>query len=439
MRFACSSSPPIQPKRRRGFVAALLSGLLLASTISGIVLAGSPAPAADASVITYWNAVAVDVIATDAKKGAAEANFWLAFEQSAVYNAVVGITERYDLYKWNAHAPNRSSPQAAAAAAAYHVLLTYFPASQVRLDAAYAASLALIPDGRARDRGLRFGERAAARIVKLRANDGRFAPIEFSQLPAPGVWRPTLPLFAKMFDPWLSQVRPFTLKKPSQFRPGDPPALTSKRYAREFNEVKDFGSKTSTLRSAEQTQTALFFSDIAVGPLQAALRDLVTRHGLNISKSARLFAAVDLSLADATMSIWDSKVHFGLWRPITAIQLADTDGNPDTAVDAKWEPLIPTPPYPEYASGLSAVMGAVSRALTRVLGTSRIDLFISSTAAGVTRHYEWASQLNQDVIDARIWSGIHFRTADNVGNRIGKKVADWALDHYFKSSDQHHH
>jgi hypothetical protein len=237
-----------------------------------------------------------------------------------------------------------------------------------------------------------------------------------------------------MFDPWLSQVRPFTLRKPTQFRPGKPPALTSARYAREFNEVKDLGSKGSTLRTAAQTETALFFSDIAIGGLQSALRDLATRHGLSISKSARLFAAVDLSLADGTIAIWDSKVHFGLWRPITAIQLADTDGNAKTDRDLKWEPLIPTPAYPDYASGLSAVMGAVGRAVSRVLGTSHIDLYITSTAAGVTRHYDSASQLNRDVINARVWSGIHFRTADQVGSGMGKKVADWSLDHYFQSS-----
>lgn len=414
-------------------MAALLAGLLLASTVSGIGSARSRAPAADPSVVTYWNAVAVSVIATDAKKGAAEAIYWLAIAQAAVYNAVNGITGRYELYKWNAHAPRGASPQAAAAAAAYDVLLAYFPDSKTRLDAARLESLALIPAGRAKDKGVAFGQRAAARIVKLRTNDGRFAPIEFTQAPAPGVWRPTLPLFAKMFDPWLSQLRPFTLKRPTQFRPGKPPALSSARYAREFNEVKDLGSKASALRSHEQTQTALFFSDIAIGPMQAALRDLVTRRHMSISRSARLLAAVNLSVADGTIAIWDSKVKFGLWRPITAIQLADTDGNPRTDRDLAWEPLIPTPAYPEYASGLSSVMGAVGRALTRVLGTSRIDLYITSTAAGETRHYEWASQLNRDVIDARVWSGIHFRTADNVGNRIGKKVADWALSHYLQS------
>jgi hypothetical protein len=190
--------------------------------------------------------------------------------------------------------------------------------------------------------------------------------------------------------------------------------------------------KTGSLRTPEQTETALFFSDIAVGPLQASLRDLVTRHGLDISDSARLFAAVDMSIADAIGVSWDSKLHFGFWRPVTAIQLADDDGNPATIADPAWEPLIITPPYPDYTSGLNAVMGATSRSLTRVLGSRRIDLYITSAAAGVTRHYEFAGQLTRDAVDARVWSGIHFRPADVVGRAQGQQVGDWALDRYFK-------
>lgn len=392
---------------------AILTATLLFPSISGVSVAATSAPAAaDPAVITFWNSVAVSVIVTDAGKANAEAFLWYAFEQAAVYNAVVGITGRYRPYKWDPTAPDGASPQAAAAAAAYRVLLTYFPASQARLDAALAASLDQIPDGDGERRGIRFGERAAARIIKLRVDDGRFADLPFTMPPAPGVWRPTPPTFTPFFDPWLSQVTPFLLRSNTQFRPDPPPDLTSYRYAREFNEVKDLGSLTSSARTPDQTETALFFSDTGVGPLQAALRDLVTRRQMDISDSARLFAAVDLSISDAVGAIWDSKFHFGLWRPITAIQLADTDGNSGTVADTSWQPLLTTPPYPDYASGLTSVMGSASRALTHVLGTPRIDLFITSTAAGVTRHYEWAGKLNRDAIDARVWSGIHFRGWD---------------------------
>ncbi len=272
----------------------------------------------------------------------------------------------------------------------------------------------------------------ADRLIELRADDGRFAPVTFDVPPAPGVWRPTPPAFAPFFDPWMAQMQPLMLESPSQFRPGPPPALTSQTYTDDFNEVKAVGSATSTVRTPEQTDTARFIAPSTFPLLSSSLRDLAARHQLDISDSARLFVAVSMSAADGAITAWDSKLEYGYWRPITAIQLADTDGNPDTLADPGWLPLIATPPYPEYTSGLTTFMGAVTRALTGVLdlGGDRIDVNI--TVAGVTRHYEFASQLNQDAIDARVWSGIHFRTADVVGNETGAQVGDWALDHYFQ-------
>jgi hypothetical protein len=426
---------------RSGFAAVFLIAALLATNVGGIrAAARRAAPAADPAVITAWNETAVATIVTDAGKANAEAFLWYAYEQAAVYNAVVGITGRYELYKWNVRGPKKASPEAAAAAAAHRVLLTYFPASEERLSAAYAASLAQVPDGQAKQQGIRYGNRAARRIIRLRANDGRFAGITFDEPLAPGVWRPTPPLFAPFFDPWLSQVEPFLLKSPSQFRPAGPPALTSDTYEEEFEEVRDYGVKTGSLRTAKQTETALFFSDIGVGPVQGSLRDLVTRRRMDISDSARLFAAVDMSLADAVGVSWDSKLHFGFWRPVTAIQLANDDRNPETDAVPDWEPLVITPPYPEYSSGLTTNIGALSRTLSRLLGDGRVDLNITSVASGLpglplTRHYEFARGLNRDVIDARVWSGVHFRTADVVGSAMGKQVGDWAIDHYFQPTD----
>ncbi len=281
-----------------------------------------------------------------------------------------------------------------------------------------------------------FGERAPARIIKLRMNDGWNALIAFTEPPAPGIWRPTPLGFAQMLAPWLSDVRPLMLRSPHQFSPHGPPAMTSDKYTREFNEVKDLGSLNSTSRTAAQTETALFISGIPIAPLQASLRDLVTGHNLDISKSARLFASVDMSIADAVGVAWYTKLHFAFWRPITVIQLAGTDGNPATVADPTWVPLIVTPPYPEYVSGFNSVMGSATRVLTHVLGTSRIDLNIFAPVTNTTRHYEWASQLTTDGVNGRIWSGIHFRTADVAALRMGRKVADYALDHYFQT--RHH-
>jgi hypothetical protein len=436
MRRIHHSSPAVHPEVRRIVAAGVLAAALLATTLGGIGAGAAPArAAADPAVIPYWNGVAVDVIVVDAGKANAEAFLWYAFEQAAVYNAVVGITGRYEPYKWDPDAPEGASPEAAAATAAFRVLLEYFPASEAKLNAAYETSLDGVPDGDPKEAGIRFGERAAARIIRLRTDDGRFADVPFEIPLGPGVWRPAAPTFTPFLDPWLAKMRPLLLRSNSQFRPDGPPALPSKRYTRDFKEVKELGSLEGSQRTPEQTETALFFSDIGVGPLQGALRDLVTRREMNISDAARLFAATDLSIADGVGSSWDSKLHFGFWRPQTAIHRARRDDNPHTAASADWMPLIPTPPYPDYTSGLSAVMGSASRALAGVLGTNRIDLRITSVAAGVTRHYEFAGQLNRDVVDARVWAGIHFRTADVVGNAQGKKVGDWALDHYFQPLD----
>jgi hypothetical protein len=394
-------------------------------------------PDVDPTVISDWNATAVATIVVDAGKANAEAFLWYGFEQAAVYNAVVGITRKYELYNWNKRGPRAASPEAAAAAAAHRLLLHYFPGSQARLDAALEASLAKVADGPAEDQGVRYGERAADRIIALRTNDGRNAPITFDVPPGPGVWRPTPPTFTPFFNPWMGQVRPMMLQSPTQLRPGPPPAMSSDTYTREFNEVKDFGAKTGSSRDATQTETALFFSDTGVVPFQVALRDLAARHAMDISDTARLFAAVDMTIADSVITVWDSKYHYGFWRPITAINLADTDGNLATEKDETWEPLIPTPPYPDYVSGLTSVVGSISGVVSEILGEGRVDLNITSVAAGqggtpVTRHYEFATDFNRDAINARVWSGIHFRTADNLGNAIALDVADWALDHYFQ-------
>jgi hypothetical protein len=381
------------------------------------------------------------IIGTSTIGGTARAFNYFAYEQAAVYNAVVGITRTYQLYQWSELGPRSASPAAAAVAAAHRVLVHYLPSSQqAALDAAYAASIRGIVPGTPRRQGIAYGERAAANIIELRANDGLGdTSVTFTVGSGPGAWQPQPG--QTFLAPWLSEVHPFTLTSTDQFDPGPPPALTSTTYTTEFNEVKAKGPTTGSTRSAAETETARFFFDIAAGPLQASLRDLASRHHLDISDSARMFAAVDMSLADAVGAVWKSKVQYGFWRPITAIQHADTDGNNDTAVDTGWTPLIPTPPYPDWVSGLSGVIGAYSRALHRVIGPD-IDVRITSpgTAPGgpanvpIARTYHSAAALNTDVINARVWSGIHFRSADVLGSQLGVTVANWALDHNFGRS-----
>lgn len=425
------AQPPSRAVRRT--LLAALTGLtaLSLTAVPGASSAAAPGRTPDAGVITDWSTTAVQVIAEDARRPTAEPFLWYGFVSAAVYNAVVGIEGRYAEYKWNVRGPRHASSEAAAATAARRVLLTYFPASKTRIDTAYADSLAKIPDGTAEEQGVRFGERAAARIVALREDDGRDSQVTFAPTPGPGIWQPAPPDFRPAAIPWLGQVRPMTFASPKKFVPGPPPALTSETYTEDFAEVKAYGAKNSTARTAAQTETARFFSHPLPQQLQAGYRDHVERHDLDIVEAARYFAAANTASADATITTWNSKFHYAYWRPVTAVRQADTDGNPATEADPDWLPLLNTPPYPEYIGGHCANDGAVMAVLDRLTG-GNIDLRLSSTPTGTTRTYTDSADYNRDVIDARVWSGIHFRTADIVGNEIGRDIGNWTLDQYFR-------
>jgi hypothetical protein len=393
----------------------------------------SRASAGDPAVISDWNAIAVTTLAGDTTKQPVEDILYMGFVQAAVYNAVVGVEGRYAPYRFHAHAPRGTSAQAAAVAAAHEVLVTYVPSARATLDADYAASLAKLPDGTAKTRGIAFGTRAADSLIRLRAHDGRNADILFTQLPAPGVWRPTPPLFLPMSAPWLGFVTPLLVHSATQFAPPPPPALTSARYTRDFVEVKALGSLNSAARTAAQTSTALFFSGSALVQYNAALRDQVSVRHLDIVDAARMFAAIDMSVADAEITVWHAKYVDGFWRPITAINLADTDGNPNTVADPSWVPLIATPNYPEYPSGYNAFNSTLTHGLENLFQTQHVQLTLISTAVpGVQRFYDSGSSLLQDVVNARVWLGIHFRTADTASREMGRQLAAWTLDHYFQ-------
>jgi hypothetical protein len=435
-----SSSTSRRKAHLRSWLAAVAAAILLATLASGAATAATPTTMAadDPKVISDWNAIAVTTLLGDTSKQPVETILYLAFVQAAVYDAVVGVEGRYAPYRFHAHAPRGASAQAAAVAAAHEVLVTYSPYAQATLDAAYAASLAQIPDGKAKTHGIAFGTRAADHLIRLRADDGRNAPILFNQAPAPGVWRPTPPAFLPMSAPWLGFVTPLLVRSPTQFAPPDPPALTSARYTRDFNEVKALGSATSTERTAAQTSTALFFSGNALVQYNTALRDQVTVRDLDIVEAARMFAAIEMSVADAEISVWHAKYVYGLWRPITAINLADTDGNPATAPDPTWTPLLTNPPYPEYPSGYNAFNSTVSHGLEDLFRTRHLQLTLISTAVpGVQRHYDSGRALRRDVVDARVWLGIHFRFADTASRDLGRRLTAWTLDHYFRPLHRH--
>jgi hypothetical protein len=237
----------------RGIAGSILVVALIATSFSG-VSGAAPSDDVDAQVIRDWNTTMVATIVVDAGKANAEAFMWFGFVQAAVYNAVVGITRDYELYQWDRRGSQKASPEAAAAAAAHDVLLHYFPGSQARLDAQLALSLAGVTDGPSEQQGVKYGQAAAARLIQLRSNDGRNAPITFDQAPAAGVWRPTPPTSTPFFDPWLGQVKPMMMTSSTQFRPGPPPALTSALYTKDFNEVKAVGEKDSATSRSGRTR-----------------------------------------------------------------------------------------------------------------------------------------------------------------------------------------
>jgi hypothetical protein len=435
-----SSSTSRRKAHLRSWLAAVAAAILLATLAGGAATAATPTTMAadDPTVIADWNEIAVTTLLGDTTKQLVEDFLYMGFVQAAVHDAVVGVEGRYAPYRFHAHAPHGTSAQAAAVAAAHKVLVTYVPSAQASLDAAYAASLAKLPDGKAKTRGIAFGTRAADHLIRLRANDGRNAPILFTQPPAPGVWRPTPPGLLPMSAPWMGFVRPLLVRSATQFAPPPPPALTSARYTRDFNEVKALGSLTSTERTEAQTSTAQFFSGNALVQYNTALRDQVTVRDLDIVDAARMFAAIDMSLADAEISVWYAKYVDGFWRPITAINLAETDGNPATVADPTWVPLLTTPPYPDYPSGYNVVNSTVSHGLEDLFRTRHLQLTLISTAVpGVQRHYDSGRALRRDVVDARVWLGIHFRFADTASRDLGRRLTAWTLDHYFRPLHRH--
>jgi hypothetical protein len=235
-----------------------------------------------------------------------------------------------------------------------------------------------------------------------------------------------------MLAPWLGFVTPLALRSPAQLRLPGPDPITSKAYARDFAEVKAKGASTGSTRTPAQTETALFWNANAALQYQEAMRDQVTRRGMNIAASARAFALLSTGIADALIACWRAKYDDPYWRPITAIRLADTDGNPRTEPDPLWTSLVPAPPYPEYPSGHACGTGAASETFSYLFGARSLDLNVFSSVTGTTRHYTSAAALDTETKNARIWLGIHFRKAMTDGNRLGHRAASWTIHHEFQ-------
>jgi hypothetical protein len=235
-----------------------------------------------------------------------------------------------------------------------------------------------------------------------------------------------------MAVPWLGFVRPLLLDSPTQIPLAGPDDLDTSAYAQDFEEVEAYGAKDGSSRSEAQTETALFWNANVVPQYQVALRDQVTRRELDILESSRAFVLLNTAAADAAIACWRAKYDYAYWRPITAIRMADTDGNDATEPDPNWTPLVQTPPYPEYTSGHACLIGAASNTFAYLFGADTIDLNVSSSITGTSRHYDTADSLDEETMNARIWLGIHFRKAMTDGNQLGHDVSNWGITHYFQ-------
>lgn len=352
----------------------------------------------------------------------------MAIVQVAVHDAVNGITHDYETYLSPGPAPENASPQAAAIAAAHHALVNLFPGHSASLETFYANSLSahglLITDP-----GIEYGRSAASAILALRANDhSAQAQFNYSAPGAgtPGVWVPLTSAPALL--PGWGNVTPWVIRSASQFRPEAPPALDSEQYARDYNEIKVIGKLNSPTRTSLQTQIATFWRASPTAIWNPVIQQVVAARNPDLSSTARTFALVYLAVADASIACWEAKYTYNFWRPQPAINNGDLDGNNVTAGDATWTPLFATPPHPEYTSGHSTNSSAMATIL-ELLFEDNPGMPIVVTLSGITRQWDTFSAGVNEVIDARVYSGIHFRTADEVGARTGRQVARFVSGH----------
>jgi hypothetical protein len=406
--------------------------------VAALIVLGAPATAR-ADMVTEWNQTAFTALNVTAGQDARLVVLHLAMVHGAVYDAVNAIDGGYEPYLLTTHSARPTdSKKAAAATAAYRVLLNLVPAQEAALTDKYNASLATIPDGRSKRRGVRVGNAAAEAMIAARTGDGRFGAAFFPVGNEPGEWRPVLPMFANDPLAWLGQVKPFLIRRPSQFRSEGPYALTSAEYAAELNEVKELGSAGSTTRTFDQTEAARYWNENPPRTWNRIYRTLSTQAGLNLTQNARYFAMLYLTTADAFISVWNDKRFWSFWRPITAIREADTDDNPATEADTGWLPLIATPPYPDHPSGHAGLSGSAVATLQDFFGTDTValtDTNLGTPPPARTRSWTSFSQMIDEVVYARMWSGIHTLNPDQQGAKIAQQVADYRQARYFQPVD----
>ena len=380
----------------------------------------SAAPSAFADVITDWNEKAVAFVTPRMPPAAGQRV--VAIMQVAMFDAVNSIERRYRPYLIQVTADAVASKEAAAAAAAGTVLAGLHPQSGAELRGAMSVYLAAIPNSDAKAEGIRLGETVAGKILEARAKDGADAPDAYRYKTRPGVYVPT-PITVSSTWP---NVKPFALTSASQFRPEPPIALGSQQWATDYNEIKELGSKTSTKRSTRQTEDARFWLITGPQSSEPVVRQIVAATKMSLIDSARFMALTAVAGADAGIAVFDAKYQYEFWRPITAIRNGDNDDNPATERDATWQPIDNTPMHPEYPCAHCIISGAVASVVETVLGTADVPEFAmtSPTAPGVTHRWTNIRLYNDEVSNARVWAGFHYRFSIRVGQDMGRKIGE---------------
>ncbi len=391
---------------------------------------------ARADAVTDWNKNTIDEI-RKLGLGPNPATRTLAIAHIAAYEAVNSVTKSHEPYHAALTPTLPVSQPVAVASAVYWALVLQFPNEKPTLDTLLAQSLADVPDGEAKQHGLDLGKTAAVDIFTLRIGDGASATATYPGSTDPGKWRPTpradlsTPLAA--LEPFWRSVKPFALTSPDQVRPAPPPEITSAEFATAYLETKSLGKSNSATRTAEQTQIANFWKQPTHVPFNAIARSVSKAKDFSLEENARLFALLNITLADTRIAVWDAKYQYGFWRPITAINTDADYGNAEAVPDASWLPLLETPNHPEYPSGHSITGGGGGHLLASVFGTDTLSFAVASDSlAGVTRGFEKFSDAEQENANSRIYGGIHYRFSNDAGIALGHQIADYVTEHYLK-------
>jgi len=418
----------------------------LHTAVALVVLTVCSPTAAKADVVLDWNQIAVSTLVSQGQSPFAQARF-MAITELAVFEAVNAITGEYQPYLGTVVAPAGASADAAAVTAAHDVLKNYFPLAAPTLDAAYAASLAAIPDGSAKSGGIATGQAAAAQMIAARFGDGS-SPAQFytPTSVAPGAWQltPSCPAAGGINFQW-QNITPFGIPSVpgnqawmAQFVLGPPPALTSTRYTQDYNEVKKVGSATADLtdRPQDRADVARFYG-LAATPtfvFNMAARELAAAEGSSLSENARTFALLNMAGNDSTVAAFWVKYHYVFWRPETAIFNGDNDGNPDTVADPTWKPFILTPCFPSYPSIHGTASNAAAEVLRRIFGEGGHDITLTSAVLpNLIFHYTRFNQITDDISDARVYGGIHFRFDQEAGADLGHDIGAYVYKHNLRS------